>query len=82
MVVPLSYFRSKTSQRLREAGRMEAHADVRALTILRILDRKAILNLPAHERIVSCHDRDILDKWLDRAITATSLDDLFHDTES
>ncbi|WP_349017288.1 hypothetical protein [Streptomyces solicavernae] len=79
MTVPTSFFRSKTSQRLRAEG----HTEGRAEDILRILDRRSIDVTPeARDRITNCHDLDVLGDWLDRTLTATVVDDLFHDTES
>jgi len=51
---------------------------VRAL--LSILDARGI-PVPdgVHNRITSCTDLDQLDTWVRRAITATTVDDLFRD---
>ncbi|MFD4458580.1 hypothetical protein [Nocardia sp. NPDC058480] len=84
----LSFFRSETSQRLRqeglekglEKGLEEGHDQGVADSILRILARRDVpVPAAAEATISSCHDRDQLVVWLDRAITAESIDELFRD---
>jgi hypothetical protein len=72
MAVDLSFFRSETSQRLRAEG--EARA------ILRLLDQRGI-DVPddIRARITGCLDLDTLDTWFTRAVTATSVEQLFVD---
>ncbi|WP_446223538.1 hypothetical protein ACTWPB_28475 [Nocardia sp. IBHARD005] len=92
MSVDLSFFRSETSQRLREEGREkglekgleqgreEGRDQGVADSILRVLARRGVtVSATAETRITSCHDRDQLADWLDRAIAATDVDDLFAD---
>lgn len=59
-------------------GEAKGRAKSRAEDILRILDLRGI-ELPeaARERIASCADLDILGNWFDRAVTATSAEELF-----
>jgi hypothetical protein len=73
MAVPLSFFRSETSQRLR--------AESRAEDILLYLDARGI-DVPdaARERITTCTDPDTLRAWLIRAVTADTADGLFDET--
>ncbi|WP_024804642.1 hypothetical protein [Nocardia sp. BMG51109] len=70
MTVDLSFFRSETSQRLRAQGV--------ASSILRILERRGI-TVPeaARDRITACADPAMLDTWLDRAVDAATIDDVF-----
>ncbi|MEU7139999.1 hypothetical protein ABZ942_11175 [Nocardia sp. NPDC046473] len=71
-----SFFRSETSQRLREEG--EIKAVVRS--ILDILDARSIEVPPdAHLRITSCEDQDVLRAWLRRSATVPNAADLFVD---
>ncbi len=76
MSVDLSFFRSETSQRIREEGREEGVSE----SIIRILRRRGIaVSAAAESKIVSCHDRAQLGEWLDRAIGAQTVDDVFSD---
>lgn len=92
MSVDLSFYRSRTSQRLRAEGRAqgrveglaEGHTEGRVEEgiekTLRLLDARGI-TVPDHsrERIRACTDLAILDRWFDRAITATEIDEIFAD---
>lgn len=74
MAVDLSFFRSETSQRLRAEGRAEG----RAQDILIALEERGIdVSDDAREHVAGCHDLDTLETWFRRAITATSVDELF-----
>jgi hypothetical protein len=62
----------------REEGRAEGQAEARAEYIVRILDRRGIrVPQEAREQILSCTDIATLDSWLDRALTAVAVSDLF-----
>ncbi|MFF3285872.1 Yae1 family protein [Streptomyces sp. NPDC003023] len=57
-----------------EAGRVEARAQM----ILRVLEKRRIPTLQsARDRITGCTDIDVLDQWVDRALTVTEAEDLF-----
>ncbi|WP_406332280.1 hypothetical protein [Streptomyces sp. NBC_00203] len=74
MAVDLSFFQSPLAEEIRDEGRAEG----RAGAILRVLDRRGIdVSDEDRERIASCDDLDMLDRWLDRAITATSASEVF-----
>lgn len=76
MVADLSFFRSETSQRLREEGREEGLA----AGVVRVLEKRGIpVSDDVRERITHCTDDAVIDTWYDRALTATTADDLFHD---
>ncbi|MFI6040742.1 hypothetical protein ACIA8C_03845 [Nocardia sp. NPDC051321] len=76
MTVDPAFFRSETSQRLREEG--ETKAVVR--NVLRVLERRGfVVGDDVRDRITSCTDLDVLERWLDQAVTATSVADLFVD---
>ncbi|WP_405494789.1 hypothetical protein [Nocardia sp. NBC_00511] len=94
MTVDLSFFRSETSQRMREQarsegieeGRTEGHAEGLAeglaLAVLHMLDGRAVaVSDQVRERVMSCTDSDRLLKWLDKAATAVSADVLFGDED-
>ncbi len=84
--IDLSFFRSETSQRLREEGRTEGliegeakgEAKTTARNILRVLERRGVtVGDDARDRITSCTDRHMLESWLDRAVTVTAATELF-----
>ncbi|MEV7807179.1 hypothetical protein AB0O28_29960 [Microbispora sp. NPDC088329] len=62
----------------REQGREEGRAEGEIEAILAVLDARG-LEIPseARERINRCSDLHILGKWIRRAATATSVDDIF-----
>ncbi|MBT2390817.1 hypothetical protein J7E87_15650 [Streptomyces sp. ISL-1] len=87
MTVDLAFFRSETSERLRAEGRVlgreEGRIQGRAEDILRILERRGIETPDTvRDRVTSCTDIDTLDTWFDRALTATTAEDLFAGTTS
>jgi hypothetical protein len=46
--------------------------------VLRVLERRGIaVPSAAREQILACTDTTVLDGWLDRALDATSFDDVF-----
>jgi hypothetical protein len=74
VTVDLSWFQSQTAQTLRAEGRAEGRAE----DILLLLDRRGIdVSDGDRERITSCSDLDVLSRWFDRAITATSTAEVF-----
>ncbi|MFC7261066.1 hypothetical protein [Streptomyces lutosisoli] len=78
MAVDLSFFQSPLAEEIRDEGRAEGRAEGKAGAILRVLDRRGIdVSDEDRERIASCDDLDMLDLWLDRAITATSASEVF-----
>jgi hypothetical protein len=79
VAVDLSFFRSQTAQNIRTEG--EAKGEAKA--VLRVLDARGIpVPDEARATISGCSDTDVLDTWLDRAITATSIDEVLGDTQS
>ncbi|MBF6177956.1 hypothetical protein [Nocardia otitidiscaviarum] len=76
MTVDLSFFRSETAQRLRDQARAAGLAE----GILRILNRRGI-DVPdeSRERISMCTDLELLGVWLDRALCADNIADVFAD---
>ncbi|MGP9019200.1 hypothetical protein ACT1U9_12385 [Streptomyces sp. BR1] len=80
VAVDLSFYKSPLSQELRAEGRAEGQAASRSEDILFILERRGI-DVPdeAREHITTCDDLDLLRHWLDRALTASSTDEVFAD---
>ncbi|CAM5653324.1 hypothetical protein SGRIM128S_09723 [Streptomyces griseomycini] len=74
MAVDLSFFQSQTAQKLRAEGRAEG----RAKDILLLLEHRGVeVTEEDRERIVGCGDLDVLGLWFTRAITATSVAEVF-----
>jgi hypothetical protein len=70
--------KAEAEQRYLRAGVLqgEAHA------LLRILERRGLaLDASQRARVLACDDRAVLDAWLDRAIAATSLHEVFDDAD-
>ncbi|MFM9448379.1 hypothetical protein [Streptomyces acidiscabies] len=79
MVIDTSFFVSPLSEGIREEGRAQGQAR----SILRLLDGRGVpLSEADRERIESCADLTVLDRWLDRAITATTADEVFAEDTS
>ncbi|NDL58598.1 hypothetical protein [Phytoactinopolyspora mesophila] len=63
---------------LRSQGRQEGRVEGEARFVLRVLDRRGVeVSEDARQRIMSCNDHATLELWLDRALTAESVEDLF-----
>ncbi|WP_157431795.1 hypothetical protein [Actinomadura hibisca] len=71
-------FQSEYAQQLREEGREEGRLEGEARSVLRVLDRRSV-RVPDSVRaqILSCEDEETVQNWLDRALTANSVEDLF-----
>ncbi len=77
MAVDLSFYKSYLSEEIRDEGRAQAKAE----GILHLLDRRGVEVSDAdRERVTSCDDLDVLDLWFDRAITATSAEQVLSET--
>jgi hypothetical protein len=59
--------------------RAEGRAEGEAKAVLRVLERRGI-HVPSsvREQILACTDTTVLDGWLDRSLTITSIEDLFN----
>ncbi|HEX3481701.1 MAG TPA: hypothetical protein VHT91_42105 [Kofleriaceae bacterium] len=68
----------KTWEETHAEGRTEGCVETRAEDILTVLRVRGIV-VPAavHKRILAQKDLKQLERWLERAIVATSIDDLF-----
>lgn len=59
-------------------GRAEGRAEGLATSVLRVLDRRAVPMTDADRaRIMDCTDPETLDRWLDRAVDAKTIDEVF-----
>ncbi|MEY9841810.1 hypothetical protein [Streptacidiphilus sp. EB103A] len=78
MAVDLNFFRSQTSQRIREEGRAEGFRRGIALSVLRLLDNRDVhLSEEARQRVLGCGDQELLLLWVERALTASDETELF-----
>ncbi|MGY1998940.1 hypothetical protein [Streptomyces rochei] len=72
--VDLSFFQSETAQRLRAEGRAEGRAE----DVLLLLERRGVeVSEEERARIAGCTDMGVLDAWFVRAITASSVAEVF-----
>jgi hypothetical protein len=52
----------------------------KAEVLVKILDSRTIdLTSEQHDQVMSCADPSQLDRWIDRALAATSVEDVFQD---
>ncbi|MEU9994281.1 hypothetical protein [Streptomyces sp. NPDC050848] len=59
-------------------GEAKGKAEGKAEAVLRVLAARGVeVSEAAARRVTSCTDTDVLDTWLDRAITATDAEELF-----
>jgi predicted transposase YdaD len=62
----------------RTEGRAEGRAEGEAKAVLLVLQaRKVCVSQEARERITGCTDLEQLERWLERAATVDTLDELF-----
>ncbi len=67
----------------RDEGRDEGRAEGRAEAVLTVLRARALSVAAEHEeRIRACSSNEQLDRWLQRAATASSLDEIFEDSHT
>jgi hypothetical protein len=72
------FFNSPVAQEVREEGREEGRREDRAAMILRILGWRDIpVSEAVRERVLHCTDLDRLELWAERAVHATTAEDLF-----
>lgn len=59
-------------------GKLEGKAEGEARALMRILHRRGLAMTDEQQRqILSCTDLATLDRWLDRALSVASVDELF-----
>ena len=62
----------------REEGREEGQAAARAVTVLEVLDARGLpITDEQRRRIQECKDIDTLARWLRRAVTVASTEEIF-----
>jgi hypothetical protein len=72
MAVDLSFYRSRTSQRLRAEGLAEA-------VFVNLADRNVFIPDDVRERVEACEDHGLLKAWISRANKVTDAEDIFGD---
>lgn len=82
VAVDLSFYKSAISEEIRDEGRSEGRSEGRAEGIAQgilLFLARAGIEVPdeARERITTCGDLDTLNRWLLRAPTARSAEDVF-----
>lgn len=61
---------------------LEGRAEGQAHAVVRLLERRGIaVTSEVRERITACGDSDILDRWLDRAVEASTAEEIFADKD-
>jgi hypothetical protein len=67
-------FQSEYAEMLRAEAKVEEAIHV----LLRLLDRRGVaVSEAAREKITACTDTGLIEDWIDRAVTATTADELF-----
>ncbi|WP_329197953.1 hypothetical protein [Streptomyces sp. NBC_01435] len=78
VAVDTSFYKSFISEEIRDEGRAEGQAKGQAESLLLVLEARGItLADEAREKITSCHDLQLLRQWLNRAITAATIEEVF-----
>ena len=72
-------FQSEFAKRYLSLGREEGRVAGRAESVLRILKvRKMEVSETQRSQILRCTDADLLDRWIERAVTVERTEELFH----
>ncbi len=67
----------------RKEGQQQGRIQGRAEDILRILNVRGVhVDEAARQRILTCTDLAVLDRWFDRSLNATTLSDVLEDRAS
>ena len=78
----LSAAEQRTYDRAEARGRVQGKAEGKAEAVLKILTKRRLTTTSLQRRqIEECTDLETLDRWLDQAITAASVDELFGKTK-
>jgi hypothetical protein len=77
--VDLSFYKSWLSEEIRDEGRAQGRAE----DILVVLETRGI-DVPdeIRERVTACDDDELLRRWLVRAATAASAEEIFSDEDA
>jgi hypothetical protein len=73
-------FKDEFIDRIKAEGKAEGKAESTAAILLRLLAAHGLkVPAPVRHRVLSCTDLDQLEAWLDKAMTASTLGDVFPD---
>jgi hypothetical protein len=71
-------YQSEYAEMLRDEGRVEGRVEGEARAVLLMLKQRGVaVPSAARERILSCTDIDVVERWVCRTATATRVEDLF-----
>lgn len=71
-------FQSEYAEMLRTEGMEKGRLEEGIHVLLRLLDRRGVaVSEAAREKITACTDTGLIEDWIDRAVTATTTDELF-----
>ena len=71
-------FYDESQQRSFDRGRDKGQVESKANAVIAVLEARGVpVTEPQRERIVECTDTDMLDRWIRRAATIASTDELF-----
>jgi hypothetical protein len=78
MEQPIEKFFSEAHRRSYDRGKVQGKAEGKAESLMVILRRRGMaITEEQQHRIAACTDLITLDRWLDRALSITSIDELF-----
>ncbi|MFJ7064101.1 hypothetical protein [Streptomyces sp. NPDC101115] len=82
VAVDLSFYKSVISEEIRDEGRTQGRAQGSADAILIILRQRGLdVSDDARQRITGCDDPEVLRRWVARAVTASSTEEIFADAD-
>ncbi|MFJ4810797.1 hypothetical protein [Streptomyces longwoodensis] len=78
-MAPVNYFfKNPVAEKVRDEGREEGREEERAAMVLRILEWRGIaVSEAVRERVTGCADLELLETWAQRAVHASTAEDLF-----
>ncbi|WP_240135358.1 hypothetical protein [Streptomyces sp. MUM 178J] len=80
VAVDLSFYKSPLSEELRDEGREQGEVKRAAEDVLLVLEQRGLTTSDQiRERITECADPEMLSRWLIRAVTATSAEEIFEE---
>ncbi|WP_405886953.1 hypothetical protein OG739_19465 [Streptomyces longwoodensis] len=79
LMAPVNYFfKNPVAEKVRDEGREEGREEERAAMVLRILEWRGIaVSEAVRERVTGCADLGLLETWAQRAVHASSAEELF-----
>ncbi|MFJ4652846.1 hypothetical protein ACIP5Y_16405 [Nocardia sp. NPDC088792] len=73
-------YKSEFARRYYSRGKAEGEAEGEVKALLRVLERRGfVISEKLGSRIAECRDLDQIDVWIDRAVTASRIEEIFAD---